>query len=78
MGYLEGLMGKNEGIVLTTRQHWITIIGSLIVNGFLILLLWGIGIIVLGAARSLLKELSWVPLAVLAVFSGEGAVLSSS
>jgi uncharacterized membrane protein YdbT with pleckstrin-like domain len=69
MGYLEGLMGKNEGIVLTTRQHWITIIGSLIVNGFLILLLWVIGVIVLGATRSLLKELSWVPLAVLAVFS---------
>ena len=69
MGYLEGLMGKNEGIVLATRQHWITIIGSLIVNGFLILLLWGIGIIVLGPTRSLLKGLSWVPLAVLAVFS---------
>jgi uncharacterized membrane protein YdbT with pleckstrin-like domain len=69
MGYLEGLMGKNERIVLTTRQHWITIIGAVIVNGFLILLLWGIGIVVLGAARSLLKGLSWIPLAVLAVFS---------
>ena len=68
MGYLEGLMGNNERIVLTTRQHWITLIGSLIVNGFLILLLWGIGIFVL-MLKSLLGELSWVPLAVLAVFS---------
>ena len=69
MGYLEALMGKNERIVFTTRQHWITIIGSLIVNGFLILLLWGIGIFALVMAQSLLKGLSGVPLAVLAVFS---------
>ena len=69
MGYLEGLMGKNERITLATRQHWVTIIGSLIVNGFLILLLWGIGIFVLMLAKSLLDGLSWVPLAVLAVFS---------
>jgi uncharacterized membrane protein YdbT with pleckstrin-like domain len=69
MGYLEGLMGNNEGIVLTTRQHWITLIGSLIVNGFLILLLWGIGIFVMVFAAALLDGLAWVPLAVLAVFS---------
>jgi hypothetical protein len=37
MGYLEDLMGKNEQIVLTTRQHWITIVGALLVNGFFIL-----------------------------------------
>ena len=69
MGYLEDLMGKNEQIVLTTRQHWITIIGTLIVNGFLILLLWGIGVFVSVTARTLLKGLSEIPLVVLAVFS---------
>jgi uncharacterized membrane protein YdbT with pleckstrin-like domain len=69
MGYLEGLMGKNERIVLMTRQHWITIVGSLIVNGFLILLLWGIGVFVSVTAQSLLKGLSGIPLVVLAVFS---------
>jgi uncharacterized membrane protein YdbT with pleckstrin-like domain len=65
MGYIENLMGKNEQIVLTTRQHWITIIGSLLVNGFVILLLLGIG----GAFLIIpvLGPLSWAPLAVMAV-----------
>ncbi len=68
MGYLEGLMGKNERIVLTTRQHWITIIGTLIVNGFLILLLWGIGIGLSAFPLPLLGK-SLIPLAILAVLS---------
>ena len=67
MGYLEGLMGKNERIVLTTRQHWITIVGALLLNGFIVLVLWGIG----GALwlLSVLTALPWVPLAVAAVLS---------
>jgi uncharacterized membrane protein YdbT with pleckstrin-like domain len=68
MGYLEGLMGKNERIVLTTRQHWITIIGTLIVNGFLILLLWGIGIGLSAFPLPFLGK-SLIPLAILAVLS---------
>jgi uncharacterized membrane protein YdbT with pleckstrin-like domain len=68
MGYLEGLMGKNERIVLTTRQHWITIIGTLIVNGFLILLLWGIGISLSALPLPFLGQ-SGIPLAILALFS---------
>jgi len=67
MGYLEGLMGKNEKIVLTTRQHWITIIGALLVNGFLILLLLVIGLVLLFIP--ILGPFSWIPLAVAAVVS---------
>jgi uncharacterized membrane protein YdbT with pleckstrin-like domain len=67
MGYLEGLMGKNEQIVLTTRQHWITIVGALLVNGFLVLLLMGIGVAFL--VIPILGPFSWIPLAVAAVIS---------
>jgi len=67
MGYLERLMGKNEKIVFTTRQHWIMIIGTFLVNGFIILVLWGIGGVLwwLGV----LKALSWLPLAVTGLVS---------
>jgi uncharacterized membrane protein YdbT with pleckstrin-like domain len=65
MGYLEDLMGKNEQIVLTTRQHWITIIGALFVNGFFVLLLLGIG----GALLILVPVVGWIPLAVAGVLS---------
>ena len=67
MGYLEDLMGKNEQIVLTTRQHWITIIGALLVNGFLILLLIGIGVAASLLATPFLGPFAWAPLAVAGV-----------
>jgi uncharacterized membrane protein YdbT with pleckstrin-like domain len=68
MGYLEGLMGKNEQIVLTTRQHWITIIGALVVNGFFVLLLLGIGL-VLSGVLTFLGPLFWIPLAVTGILA---------
>jgi uncharacterized membrane protein YdbT with pleckstrin-like domain len=67
MGYLEGLMGKNEKIVLTTRQHWITIVGTFLVNGFIILVLWGIGGILWWL--DILKALVWLPLAIMGLVS---------
>lgn len=69
MGYLESLMGKNEKIVLTTRQHWITIIGSLLINGFFILALWGIGIALIPLSTPFLGPLSWLPFAVTILIS---------
>lgn len=71
MGYLEDLMGKNEQIMLTTRQHWIMVIGALLVNGFLILLSWGIGIGVGVSflASPLLLGFAWIPVAVMALSS---------
>jgi uncharacterized membrane protein YdbT with pleckstrin-like domain len=68
MGYLEGLMGKNEQIVLMTRQHWITIVGALLVNGFFVLLLLGIGV-VLSGMLTFLGPLFWIPLAVTGVLA---------
>ena len=44
MGYLEGLLGNNEKIILVRRQHWIRILGSCLFNGILIALLWGAAI----------------------------------
>jgi uncharacterized membrane protein YdbT with pleckstrin-like domain len=70
MGYLEDLMGKSEQIVLTTRQHWITIIGALLVNGFFILLLIGIGVTASLLVTSFLGPLGllvWIPPAVVGV-----------
>ncbi len=69
MGYLEGLMGKNERIVHITRQHWITVIGTLLINGFFILVLWGIGLTLMPLSVPVLGPLSWIPLAVAAVLS---------
>ena len=65
MGYLEDLMGKNEKIVLTTRQHWITIVGALLVNGFLVLLLLGIGVI----SSVFLGPLGWIAIAVTGIIA---------
>ena len=67
MGYLEDLMGKNEQIVLTPRQHWITIIGSLLINGFFFLLLWGIGVALATLGAVILA--SWIPLVVVGLLS---------
>ena len=70
MGYLEGLMGKNERIVLTTRQHWIMIIGALLVNGFFIVVLLGIGIaltFLLPGLALIAAPFSWILVAVAAL-----------
>ena len=65
MGYLEDLMGKNEKIVLTTRPHWITIVGTLLINGFLVLLLLGIGVI----SSIFLGPVGWIAIAVAGVIA---------
>lgn len=36
MGYVQRLLAGHENIVFATRQHWIVLLGSLIVNGLLI------------------------------------------
>jgi hypothetical protein len=69
MGYLEGLMGKNEKIVRSTRQHWIVIIGAILLNGFLILVLWGIGLALTLLQLPFLMPWTWVPLAVAGLLS---------
>lgn len=39
MGYLERLLGENEAVVFKTRQHWMVILGSVLVNGLAMLLI---------------------------------------
>ena len=68
MGYLEDLMGKNEKIVLTTHQHWITIVGALLVNGFFVLLLLGIGVIS-SMLLTFLGPLAWITIAVTGIIA---------
>ena len=41
MGYIESLMAENEKIVVRTRQHWMVLAQSMIINGLL-----GVAIIV--------------------------------
>jgi uncharacterized membrane protein YdbT with pleckstrin-like domain len=36
MGYSQRLMGRNENIVFMSRQHWIVLVRSMVVNGFFI------------------------------------------
>lgn len=44
MGYVDGLLAKNEEIVIQTRQHWRVLVGSGFANGFLFIFLLALGI----------------------------------
>jgi len=44
MGYVEGLLAKNEQIVIKTRQHWRVLVGSAFANGLLFIILLALGI----------------------------------
>jgi uncharacterized membrane protein YdbT with pleckstrin-like domain len=48
MGYIETLLAHNEAIVFKTRQHWVVLARSLLLNGALLIL-----IIVLAIAASM-------------------------
>ncbi|HAL61525.1 MAG TPA: hypothetical protein DCP08_03850 [Chloroflexi bacterium] len=39
MGYLESLMGRHEGIVFKTRQHWLVVMPTILINSLLSLLI---------------------------------------
>lgn len=44
MGYVETLIGKNEKIVIKTRQHWMVMAGSIVGNLFFALIIIAIGV----------------------------------
>lgn len=57
MGYMEGLLGKNEKIAVRTRQHWMVLARSLLGNAVIalviivaaiVLLVWSAGLSLLG------------------------------
>jgi len=37
MGYVEQLMSKGETIIIRSRQHWIALLSSLLINGFIVI-----------------------------------------
>jgi uncharacterized membrane protein YdbT with pleckstrin-like domain len=39
MGYLESLLGRHEGIVFKTRQHWLVVLPTILINSLLSLLI---------------------------------------
>ncbi|MBI5563727.1 MAG: PH domain-containing protein [Chloroflexi bacterium] len=39
MGYVDSLMGKNEQILTVERKHWITLLMSILINLFLVIVL---------------------------------------
>ncbi len=47
MGYVETLMGKNEKIVIKTRQHWMVMAGSIVSNLFFALVIIVIGVVLM-------------------------------
>jgi uncharacterized membrane protein YdbT with pleckstrin-like domain len=55
MGYVETLMGKNERIVIKTRQHWMVMAGSIVANLLiaLVIIVIAAGLIISGVAAPL-------------------------
>jgi len=47
MGYLENLLARNERIVIVTRQHWMTLVSTWLINGFIAALLVTIAVVLL-------------------------------
>jgi uncharacterized membrane protein YdbT with pleckstrin-like domain len=37
MGYVESLLGRNENIVFITRQHWMVLLVTALIDGFLVI-----------------------------------------
>lgn len=50
MGYVETLLADNEQIVVRTRQHWMTLARSLLVNGVLLILIFVIALVALSVS----------------------------
>jgi uncharacterized membrane protein YdbT with pleckstrin-like domain len=63
MGYLDSLMGRNEQIVFMTRQHWLVLLVTGLIDGFLAIAT----LIIAFFLRSEVNDI-FVALAVLAVF----------
>lgn len=71
MGYLERLLARNERIVIVTRQHWIVLLGTILLNGFIAgLLLVGVGLALtlLTAAAPVIAPIVAIALAVLLLY----------
>jgi hypothetical protein len=60
MGYVDSLMGKNEKILVIERQHWTTLLMSLLINLFLIMVIVAL-YVVLGSVIKSNPNLGFLP-----------------
>ncbi len=37
MGYVEQLLSKDESIIVRSRQHWVALLSSILINGFIVI-----------------------------------------
>ena len=52
MGYVESLMGKDEKILVISRQHWTTLLMSFLINVFIAVVLIGVSIVLDGLVKN--------------------------
>src|SRR3972149_2100372 len=38
MGYVESLLSKGEDMIVRSRQHWVSLLASILINGFIVVL----------------------------------------
>lgn len=57
MGYVEQLLSKGETIAVRSRQHWIAVIASALINGFIVVVALTLGLVVNRALSDSLPNL---------------------
>ncbi len=57
MGYVEQLLSKGETIAVRSRQHWIAVITSALINGFIVVVALALGFVVTRALPDSLPSL---------------------
>jgi uncharacterized membrane protein YdbT with pleckstrin-like domain len=58
--YLESLLGERENVILGTRHHWFVLASSIVLEGFLILVIFILTIIGSIYAFQHVSDLSWI------------------
>ncbi len=53
MGYVEQLLSKGETIVVRSRQHWVALLASLLINGFIVVVVMVLRIVLGSVSFSL-------------------------
>jgi len=68
MGYVEQLLTKKESIVVRSRQHWVALVASAIVNGFIVIVVLVLRIVIGNALitfpQIIADALTWAAVAV--------------
>ena len=72
MGYVETLMGKNEKIIIKTRQHWMVMAGSIVGNFMMafVIIVIGVGLVLSGVAAPVALPVGLLGLVLLLIPAG--------